>query len=327
MRRLELAWDGEAFWPLSADRLLAREVYGQGEIVAFSEAKDRSSPSHRHYFASLREAWVNLPEGYAERFATEGAPTQVGADPHRLLPEPAPSSAAQEPRPDRSPPSSRSNDAYALVSLEGRTIWHLTAMSQSLEAMDHRPSRRASAPCSSSSPTSSASSLPISCSPARARMIRYWETSARSSSRALRWSSSKRADASAQLARRPVRPAHQGPAPTASPRPRLPGLAPPRALPRRPHRRRLPRYQGLPPAHVHPRPPQPRAGQQGRRRLRLAGLHPPHMSTTSTADPRPASSQRLGVDSFDLCRALYGAFDAGGDPGAALVGYLSGGVL
>jgi hypothetical protein len=38
--------------------------------------------------------------------------------------------------------------------------------------------------------------------------------------------------------------------------------------------------------------------------------------------------QRLGVDPFELCRALYGAFKAGEDPAAALVGYLVGkGVL
>jgi hypothetical protein len=29
--------------------------------------------------------------------------------------------------------------------------------------------------------------------------------------------------------------------------------------------------------------------------------------------------QRLGVDPFDLCAALYGAFAAGGEPAAALV--------
>ena len=33
--------------------------------------------------------------------------------------------------------------------------------------------------------------------------------------------------------------------------------------------------------------------------------------------------QRLGVDPFELCRALYGAFKAGEDPAAALVGYLA----
>jgi hypothetical protein len=136
MRRLELAWDGEAFWPLSENRALVREAYGQGEIVAFSEAKDRSSPSHRHYFASLREAWVNLPEGYAERFATEEhlrkwALIHTGFCHARSI-------VCRTRAEARSIAAIvRSNDAYALVSIEGRTIWHLTAMSQSLDAMDH----------------------------------------------------------------------------------------------------------------------------------------------------------------------------------------------
>ena len=39
MRRLSLAWDGEAFWPLSADRVLAKQSYGQGEVVAFCRSE------------------------------------------------------------------------------------------------------------------------------------------------------------------------------------------------------------------------------------------------------------------------------------------------
>ena len=135
MRTLTLAWDGEAFWPLSQDRTLARATYGQGDIIAFAEAKDRSSPSHRHYFAALREAWVNLPEGYAERFATEEhlrkwALIHTGFARARSI-------VCRSRAEARSIAAIvRSNDAYALVSVEGRTIWHLTAMSQSLEAMD-----------------------------------------------------------------------------------------------------------------------------------------------------------------------------------------------
>jgi hypothetical protein len=136
MRTLNLAWDGEAFWPLSGDRILAKQTWGEGEIVAFSEAKDRSSPSHRHYFASLREAWVNLPEGYAERFATEEhlrkwALIHTGYCHARSV-------VCRTRAEARSIAAIiRSNDAYALVSIEGRTIWHLIAMSQSMEAMTH----------------------------------------------------------------------------------------------------------------------------------------------------------------------------------------------
>ncbi|HLK25634.1 MAG TPA: hypothetical protein VKT30_13340 [Caulobacteraceae bacterium] len=136
MRTLQLAWDGEAFWPLSSQRSQAKQAYGPGEIVAFAEAKDRSSPSHRHYFAALREAWVNLPEGYAERFATDEhlrkwALIRTGFCHARSI--------VCRTRAEARAIAAivRSNDAYALVSIEGRTIWHLTAMSQSTRAMDH----------------------------------------------------------------------------------------------------------------------------------------------------------------------------------------------
>ena len=60
-RALPLRFDGEAFWPLPAFARIAAERYGAGEVVAMAPAEDRSSASHRHYFACVREAWVNLP--------------------------------------------------------------------------------------------------------------------------------------------------------------------------------------------------------------------------------------------------------------------------
>jgi hypothetical protein len=57
--------------PLPAYAEAAAARFGVGEVVALSLAEPRSSLSHRHYFACVREAWVNLPEGLAERFASE----------------------------------------------------------------------------------------------------------------------------------------------------------------------------------------------------------------------------------------------------------------
>ena len=79
---------------------------------------------------------MNLPEGYAERFATEEhlrkwALIHTGFCHARSI--------VCRTRAEARAVAAiiRSNDAYALVSIEGRTIWHLTAMSQSIEAMDH----------------------------------------------------------------------------------------------------------------------------------------------------------------------------------------------
>ena len=165
MRTLALAWDGEAFWPLSADRTLARADLrprrdrrlrrGEGPLLAQPPALLRLTAR------GLGE----LAEGYAERFATEEH-LRKWALIHTGFARARSSSAAQGPRPDRSPPSSApmtpmrsslSKDARSGISPPCRSRSRRWIM---------RPSRRASGRCWSFSPTSSASSLPSSCSPA-----------------------------------------------------------------------------------------------------------------------------------------------------------------
>ena len=47
----------------------AREHYGAGEVVPMVPREDRSAVSHRHFMASVGEAWKNLPES-AGRFTS-----------------------------------------------------------------------------------------------------------------------------------------------------------------------------------------------------------------------------------------------------------------
>ena len=134
MSALALTWDGAAFWPLAAHAGVARQRYGAGEIVTMAEVKARSSPSHRHYFACLREAWINLPQGYAERFPTDEhlrkwALIHTGYCHSRSVVCRARGEA------ERIAAFVRAIDAYAMVSVENRVVWHVTAMSQSEEAM------------------------------------------------------------------------------------------------------------------------------------------------------------------------------------------------
>ena len=62
-------WDGEAFvpahqgWAKRADK-----DYVVGETYRIAPVEDRSARSHRHYFASVNEAWRNLPEGLTDQF-------------------------------------------------------------------------------------------------------------------------------------------------------------------------------------------------------------------------------------------------------------------
>jgi hypothetical protein len=64
-------WDGEAmrpassFWAKRAD-----EEFVIGQRYRLVEHEERSSESHRHQFAWIRNAWQNLPENLADEFPT-----------------------------------------------------------------------------------------------------------------------------------------------------------------------------------------------------------------------------------------------------------------
>lgn len=50
---------------------LADREYVIGEIYTLDQTDpSRSLASHRHYFAAVHEAWINLPQDEAERFAS-----------------------------------------------------------------------------------------------------------------------------------------------------------------------------------------------------------------------------------------------------------------
>ena len=51
----------------------ADEAYVIGEVYLLAPVEHRSEVSHRHEFAFVREAWLNLPEDLAERFPNEDA--------------------------------------------------------------------------------------------------------------------------------------------------------------------------------------------------------------------------------------------------------------
>jgi hypothetical protein len=46
------------------------EHFVVGATYTLEEKHERSAASHAHYFASLNEGWLNLPEDTAERFPT-----------------------------------------------------------------------------------------------------------------------------------------------------------------------------------------------------------------------------------------------------------------
>jgi hypothetical protein len=64
-------WTGAAWEPMA--RLLRRcqQTFQPGQIADLEPTAERSPESHGHYFACLHQAFVNLPEAYADRFASE----------------------------------------------------------------------------------------------------------------------------------------------------------------------------------------------------------------------------------------------------------------
>lgn len=66
-------WDGEHMTPVGRFAREADRYYVVGESYRLVEHQDRSQASHNHYFAIVAEAWANLPEHMAERFATPDA--------------------------------------------------------------------------------------------------------------------------------------------------------------------------------------------------------------------------------------------------------------
>lgn len=61
-------WTGDAMIPLRP--VQAARQYDTGKKYRLSVDEDRSDSSHNHFFAAVREAWMNLPENLAEKFPT-----------------------------------------------------------------------------------------------------------------------------------------------------------------------------------------------------------------------------------------------------------------
>lgn len=59
-------WSGEAMIPRSARA--ADEQYVIGQFYRMGEIDERSEVAHRHEFAWLREAWLNLPDHLARAY-------------------------------------------------------------------------------------------------------------------------------------------------------------------------------------------------------------------------------------------------------------------
>lgn len=67
---ITMQWDGEVMRPLPRFARECDRRYIVGETYPLEVHEERSSNTHRHYFAALNDAWSNLPEEIAPQFPT-----------------------------------------------------------------------------------------------------------------------------------------------------------------------------------------------------------------------------------------------------------------
>ena len=131
---LYFSWSGDAMVPLPRFAERARKQYSVGEKYRLVEEHERSQNSHSHLFASLNEAWKNLPEDIAQQFPSvdhlrKWALVKAGfADERSIV-----AGSNEEAR--RIAAFVRPSDPYAVITVGGCVVKVFTAKSQSRKAM------------------------------------------------------------------------------------------------------------------------------------------------------------------------------------------------
>ena len=129
---LPFVWDGEAMVPKMAR--MADRHYVVGEVYRLVPHEEVSARSRGHYFASLRDAWENLPEHMAEFLPNVAALRKyalikAGFCDVRSLP------CSSKAEAERVRDFVKPRDGFSIVTVEGSTVFEYTARSQSARAM------------------------------------------------------------------------------------------------------------------------------------------------------------------------------------------------
>ena len=134
---LTYRWTGEAMEPLPRHMRQANSEFVVGETYTLAELQDRSRATHAHYFACVNEAWLNLSEEAAERFATADhlrryALIRTGFHDERSI------VCASKAEAGRVAAFVKPSDPFALVIVQGASVTVYTAKSQSMKAMGRK---------------------------------------------------------------------------------------------------------------------------------------------------------------------------------------------
>lgn len=131
---LAYEWTGDSFAPLKRCAKMADKEFVIGEVYRLAIYEERSANTHRHYFAALHEAWLNLPEGAAERLPTEDhlrkwCLVKAGYRDERTI------VASSKAEAQRIAAFVKPMDEFAVVVVKEATVIVATAKSQSVRAM------------------------------------------------------------------------------------------------------------------------------------------------------------------------------------------------
>jgi len=131
---IPMIFSNDVFRPLPNFLRIAREHYGEGEIVSMLPHEERSRASHSHYFACVTEAWKNLPEHLTERY-----PSAEALRKHALI-QTGHHDAEHfvckfKTEAVRLAAALNSKADYSLVIIDGKIVTRLTAKSQNLQSM------------------------------------------------------------------------------------------------------------------------------------------------------------------------------------------------
>ena len=131
---LTFTWDGDNMAPVAGCRRAANELYVVGERYRMDVVEDASQRSRGHYFAVLKETWLNLPDQIAGEFGSvehlrKRALIETGHYDERRF-------AASSPLEARKLLAFlKPMDEYAVFALAGNVVIERKAKSQSRKAM------------------------------------------------------------------------------------------------------------------------------------------------------------------------------------------------
>lgn len=133
IRPVAFVWTDEGVMKPTHPRIADRE-YVVGERYALVQFEDRSIASHNHEFAFVRDAWLNLPEKYAQQYPSpehlrKRALIDAGFYDETIVDAGTKSAAI------RVAAAMQSIDTFALVFVRDQFVIRRTAKSQSRRAM------------------------------------------------------------------------------------------------------------------------------------------------------------------------------------------------